>query len=210
MAFKDKLAAAKAAPRPFATVSVALDTVVSRKREALSDEYDQIQADLSDAMTRLEEAEKPKPDLRLGKGTGVKAIKTEIADLEARAQAATDAVAALEPEFAESLVDLKFIRVPGDEWAEMTMNNPVRPGVMVDKVIGYNVAAVTRAASLKHGFVIEGDGKTLWQSSVVKAGKAVPFQTDLTGVRQLTLRTEDGGDGAADDWGLWLAPVLSR
>ncbi len=59
-------------------------------------------------------------------------------------------------------------------------------------------------------FVIEGDGKTLWQSSVVKAGKAVPFQTDLTDVRQLTLRTEDGGDGAADDWGLWLAPILSR
>jgi len=59
-------------------------------------------------------------------------------------------------------------------------------------------------------FIIEGDGKTLWQSPVIKAGQAAPFQVDLSGVRQLTLRTDDGGDGTRGDWGLWLAPELSR
>ena len=71
-------------------------------------------------------------------------------------------------------------------------------------------------AGIAHGhegsvrFVIEGDGRTLWQSSVVKSGKLTNFTIDLTGIKRLTLRTEDGGDGATGDWGLWLAPVLSR
>ncbi|GAA5116322.1 NPCBM/NEW2 domain-containing protein [Luteolibacter yonseiensis] len=59
-------------------------------------------------------------------------------------------------------------------------------------------------------FVIEGDGKLLWQSDVVKAGKSLPFQADLSGIRKLTLRTEDGGDETRGDWGLWLAPEISR
>jgi hypothetical protein len=59
-------------------------------------------------------------------------------------------------------------------------------------------------------FVIEGDGKPLWQSELVKSGKSLPFQVDLTGIKQLTLRTEDGGNGNREDWALWLEPVLAR
>ena len=59
-------------------------------------------------------------------------------------------------------------------------------------------------------FVIEGDGKPLWQSDLVKTAITLPFQVDLTGVKQLTLRTEDGGNGNREDWALWLEPVLER
>lgn len=59
-------------------------------------------------------------------------------------------------------------------------------------------------------FIIEGDGKTLWQSPVVKSGEPQPFEVDLGGVKQLTLRTGDAGDGKRGDWALWLEPVLSR
>lgn len=59
-------------------------------------------------------------------------------------------------------------------------------------------------------FVIEGDGKTLWRSDVIKAGQSTPFETDLNGIKKLTLRTEDGDDETRGDWGLWLAPEISR
>lgn len=59
-------------------------------------------------------------------------------------------------------------------------------------------------------FVIEGDGKILWQSPVLKSGAVPSFKVNLTGIKQLTLRTEDGGDGNRSDWALWLEPVLSR
>lgn len=59
-------------------------------------------------------------------------------------------------------------------------------------------------------FVIEGDGRKLWSSQVVKAGQVLPFEINVEGVKQLTLRTGDAGDGNREDWALWLEPVLSR
>jgi hypothetical protein len=59
-------------------------------------------------------------------------------------------------------------------------------------------------------FTIEGDGKTLWKSDLVKSAGILPFDVDLTGVKRLTLRSDDGGDGRSSDWALWLEPVLSR
>lgn len=59
-------------------------------------------------------------------------------------------------------------------------------------------------------FIIEGDGKPLWQSAIVKPGQVLSYDVDLSGVKKLSLRTEDGGDGKRSDWALWLEPVLSR
>ena len=59
-------------------------------------------------------------------------------------------------------------------------------------------------------FIIEADGKALWQSPTVKPGKLHTFDVNLTGVKTLTLRTEDAGDGRSSDWALWLEPILSR
>jgi hypothetical protein len=157
MKFEEKLAAAQNAPRPFDTMSVALDTIVSRKRETLGTRLDVIVANLDEAEDRLDAAKNPGPDARLSKNTGVKAIEAEITSLEKDRDALRDEIMALEPEFADTLVDLKFVRVPGDEWAEMVMHNPIRQDVLIDKVLGYNVPAVTRVAALKYGFVVEGD-----------------------------------------------------
>jgi hypothetical protein len=58
--------------------------------------------------------------------------------------------------------------------------------------------------------IIEGDGKTLWQSPILKGGKAVPFNVSIEGVQTLTLKFSDAGDTNRSDWGVWLEPVLSR
>lgn len=71
-------------------------------------------------------------------------------------------------------------------------------------------------AGIAHGnegsvtFVIEGDGRTLWNSGLVRPGALPRFDVDLTGIHRLVMRTEDGGDSNRSDWALWLEPVLSR
>lgn len=59
-------------------------------------------------------------------------------------------------------------------------------------------------------FTILGDGKVLWKSAVLPMGKLAAFEVDLSGVKELKLVTDDGGDGNGSDWGLWLDPKLSR
>ena len=59
-------------------------------------------------------------------------------------------------------------------------------------------------------FVIRGDGKELFRSPKVVPGKTVTFDIALAGIATLELVTEDGGDGQAADWGVWLAPELLR
>ena len=59
-------------------------------------------------------------------------------------------------------------------------------------------------------FVIRADGKEVFRSSKTKPGTIHPFDIDLENVKRLELVTEDGGDGKAADWGLWLGPILQR
>ena len=59
-------------------------------------------------------------------------------------------------------------------------------------------------------FVVRADDKEVFRSRVVQPGKTESYEIDLTGVKKLILSTEDAGDGKAADWGLWLAPELSR
>ena len=58
--------------------------------------------------------------------------------------------------------------------------------------------------------VIEGDGKVLWQSNTFKAGKTAAFDVKIEGVKQITLKMDDAGDGKRSDWGVWLEPALGR
>lgn len=60
------------------------------------------------------------------------------------------------------------------------------------------------------GFQILGDGRELFKTGVLKDGKLGEFNLDLTGVKELQLITNDGGDGRGSDWGTWLDPVLAR
>ena len=53
-------------------------------------------------------------------------------------------------------------------------------------------------------FVVEGDGKTLWESSVVRGGDpALPVNVSIAGINTLILKIHDGGDGISHDHGFW-------
>ena len=57
---------------------------------------------------------------------------------------------------------------------------------------------------------IEGDGKVLWESSILKEGATAAFDVKIEGIKQLVLKMGDAGDGKRSDWGVWLEPVLGR
>jgi len=55
------------------------------------------------------------------------------------------------------------------------------------------------------GFMIKGDDKELWHSSIVKQhDEPVGFNVALKGINKLTLITNDGGDGTLEDWSIWM------
>jgi alpha-galactosidase len=84
------------------------------------------------------------------------------------------------------------------EWS-LALNgeaSEIRGACGVDEEVG-------EKASLQ--FVIEGDGKELWKSAVMRRGDAaVPFSVMLPGVKALRLLVIDGGDGSTEDHADWL------
>ncbi|MCC6699166.1 MAG: NPCBM/NEW2 domain-containing protein [Candidatus Hydrogenedentes bacterium] len=60
-------------------------------------------------------------------------------------------------------------------------------------------------------FVVEGDGKKLYESPVLREGDApLSVEVDVTGVKLLTLRTSDAGDSNYDDLAAWGDAILER
>ena len=59
-------------------------------------------------------------------------------------------------------------------------------------------------------FVIKADGRELFRSPKLAPGVTATYDVDLSDVATLELVTEDAGDGKGADWGVWLAPELSR
>lgn len=59
-------------------------------------------------------------------------------------------------------------------------------------------------------FVVNGDGKELYRSEVIKDQKERHISVDLTGVKKMELIVEDAGDGRTWDWGMWFSPKLTR
>jgi len=127
--FNEKLAAAKVKPRPSKTVTVALD--------------DDVAARLSEIEDRIE-AEKQKPDDgRLAKSSPLAKLLNQADDIRA--------------DFADSLVELKFTRLLGEGWSDLTLNNPPRPNVLADMYFQYDFNTVTRHAAVESGVLLEGD-----------------------------------------------------
>jgi len=61
------------------------------------------------------------------------------------------------------------------------------------------------------GFIIKGDGKELWNSGVVRHHDVpVSFEVSLSGVKELRLITNSGGDNVDEDWGAWLEMKVSK
>jgi alpha-galactosidase len=76
--------------------------------------------------------------------------------------------------------------------------------VGIDDVVG-NVGPEGGTAT----FSIVADGKTVWDSGVVRRGTAVPFDVDLTSARELVLHVGDAGDGGYNDRADWADPLIS-
>jgi alpha-galactosidase len=69
--------------------------------------------------------------------------------------------------------------------------------------VGVDDSAGTRGSV---EFLVLGDGKVLWRSGLLTGGKpATPVDANLNGVRILTLRVTDGGDGTDSDHADWAA-----
>lgn len=85
---------------------------------------------------------------------------------------------------------------------------------IIAKVGMHGIPASKKVDAEKKGssaFVIEGDGKTLFTSPVVKEGDA-PLMVDVSiaGVTRLVLRTTDGGDSNFDDLATWADVRVER
>jgi len=58
-------------------------------------------------------------------------------------------------------------------------------------------------------FVVNGDEEELYRSNLIKPGEmAVNIKVPISGVNEIFLITEDGGDGISCDHTDWLNPVL--
>lgn len=137
--FSERLAAAKAQPRPIKDVRVLLDTGLSQQRDELLEQ-------LADA--EVLDAE----DMRLGSTNDEHA---------APIRAALDEIA----QRAASIVEtVRFTRIPGDDWADIVSRNPARVDVPLDRHYGYNYDAVCNAAAVFRGdndeaytHIVDGD-----------------------------------------------------
>jgi hypothetical protein len=59
-------------------------------------------------------------------------------------------------------------------------------------------------------FVVVGDGKELFRSDFVNDPAERTLEVDLSGIDQLELVVEDGGNGPNGDGAIWFGPELSR
>lgn len=144
--FSERLAAAKAAPRPTKDVQVLLDDDLAAKREALQNEIDAVRAESEN-------------DPRL---TGVNPT-------EGKLQKKLDALLKASD---EALVTLRFTRLPGDKWADITARCPVRVDAPIDRQYGYNMQAASMIAAPLCGVRVEGDVEV--PLTVTKATEETP------------------------------------
>lgn len=128
----DDLLESAAQNRPTRDVKVCLDGEIVRERDEL--------------VEALEAAKKKDAgDARLAGANDQHA-----APIQERLDALAEAAQA-------SLVVLRFTRLGGAKWAELTSRHPVRVGVQIDMHYGYNYDAVCGAAAVESGVRVEGD-----------------------------------------------------
>jgi len=179
MSFSAKLAAAKAAPRKFKDVEILLDTELSELR-------DELQSALDDVKRRNA------ADQRL---TSVNN------DGESELQEKLDAVIA---ESQDSVVTIRFFRLPGDAWADIMSRCPARPGAVMDEYYGYNMQTATKLAApyvdsqgLIYGGRVEGDAVVpLEYAPATDAAPAVNEWADL-------FRVASGAEQARMESAVW-------
>jgi hypothetical protein len=98
-------------------------------------------------------------------------VSERIAELEAELELITDPrlgdarpgkiheqIDHLRVESADALVTLRFTQLPGQDWSELTARSPMRVDVAIDRTYGYNYHEVCKAAAVKAGVRVVGDG----------------------------------------------------
>lgn len=134
-ALSGKLAAAREA-RPTRDVRVVLDGELAREIDRLNDELETAKALAGEE------------DGRLG-------VKTRAQEIEARMESVRAAAQ-------DSVVTLRFTRLPGRDWAVLTSRFPPRGDVPIDKHYGYDYDAVCEAAAAASGvMVVDGEAVPL-------------------------------------------------
>jgi hypothetical protein len=131
VSFDDRLAAAKVRPKQHQDVEVLLDSDLSDKREAL-----RLALEVAKATTQS--------DQRLS------AVDTESADLEAQLNDLIE-------ESADSIIRLRFYRLPGEVWADIVSRCPARIGAPMDEHYGYNMQQAAKLAAPINGVRVDGD-----------------------------------------------------
>jgi hypothetical protein len=158
--FKEKMAASKAMPRPTLDVSVSLNRDLSEKREAL--------------MAELAEA-KANADDRMSAPTAASAVQVRLDELLAEED--------------DTLITLRFTRLPGDAWNALTRLCPPNTASILDMHYRYGLDAVCKLAAafvdsdgVAFGHVVEGDELTALK--VVKAKKLKLTDADVFTVNE--------------------------
>ena len=150
----EKLAASKAAPKMTLDVTVSLNRDLSEQREELVRELEKAKASNDD---------------RLGAPTAASLVQEKL-----------DVILDAE---ADTLIDLRFTRLPGDEWMKLTQLCPPDPNSIVDMHYHYSLVEVCKLAAkfvgadgTVYGHVVEGDELTAL--TVARKTKSNPDPTD--------------------------------
>ncbi|TLF33230.1 hypothetical protein [Microbacterium sp. 5K110] len=122
MNFDELLTRSEQRPRAFKDVHVCLDGDIAERISSLRAQITDFAAEAATDQ-RLASGENPK----------VTELKMQIDDLRERAM--------------ESLVTLRFYRIPGHAWSELSLHHPVRADVPVDRHYGYNISTLSLAAA---------------------------------------------------------------
>jgi alpha-galactosidase len=86
--------------------------------------------------------------------------------------------------------------------ATSTLSVTLNGATQFSASVGVDGEVTSQEASIE--FFVLGDGKELWQSGVLKAGEpAKIFTLDLHGIKMLTLKVGDAGDGISFDHADW-------
>lgn len=128
MSFQDRLAAAKAAPKPSEVVEVVMNSDLDSRIEKLEARLGEVKAD-AEADPRLSAAD---PTL---------AIQAEIDELLDSAP----------------LERVRVYKMDSDAWGELVSLHPPRKNVAADVSFGFNTFAIAKPAAKRCAFVLDGD-----------------------------------------------------
>jgi len=94
-----------------------------------------------------------------------------------------------------------------DLWRSGQQAVPERPSLL--SVDGdYHTDGIDAQAPAEHVYRL--DGRLFLSLVGVTQGASVAWDVDLSGVEVLSLLVDDGGNGTAADWGVWVEPTFTR